>query len=77
MVVCKYTPTGFNTEYTIDGSVVWVDTDNKIVEVSIMEGYKECFHKIPFNKMLGVYNPTGEYLDFNGVKGKSDYLTAE
>lgn len=76
-VVFRYVPYGFDKEYTFDGTVMHVDINNNIVEVSIMEGYKETFYKIPFDKMLGVYNPKGEYIDFDGVKGYSDYLEAD
>ena len=47
------------------------------VSVIYLAGYKCRNTWVPFDKMLGVYNPEGEVINFGGVVGPSDRLVAE
>lgn len=60
------------------GNVICVDLDRRKVAVCYLEGYRSEFADVPFEKMLGVYDPKGEYLDFDGyVSGRSALLIPE
>lgn len=59
------------------GSVVFVDEEAQTVCVSWMEGYKEHHDDIPFEDMLGVFNPDAPVMKFENISGKSDLLIPE
>lgn len=61
----------------INGTVDFVNKELKIVSVSYLYGYKNMDAFIPYEDMLAVYNPNGDYMKFNGVEGPSDELIAE
>lgn len=57
-----------------DGTVSSVDLDKKAVWVSWMEGYKTRIDLVPYEDMLAVYDPQGEYMRFGTIRGKSAVL---
>jgi hypothetical protein len=61
----------------IDGTVDFINTDKRLVSVSYLYGYNNMDAFIPYEDMLAVYNPNGDYMRFSGVEGLSDELIPE
>lgn len=61
----------------IDGNVISVDLERRVVWCCWLEGYKDYRKPIPFEDMLAVYNPNGGIMKFENISGKSDLLVAE
>ena len=55
-VVFKVDPYYQGNKQTFDGSVLWVNKDNRTVCVSYLEGYKDRSDDIPFEDMIAVYD---------------------
>lgn len=55
-----------------EGNVIYV-TDTHVC-VCWLDGYKSRSNDIPFSDMVAVYNPEGEYMTFDYIKGPSDLL---
>lgn len=73
-VVFKLYSDIYKEKKPMDGTVIYVNTDRRIVWVSYLEGYKDRSDAIPFEDMLAVYNPEGEMMKFDNISGKSDLL---
>lgn len=76
-VVFKIHSDLYNKKIPMDGSVKSVYQEKRMVWVSWMEGYKERYNFIPFDDMLAVYNPKGEFMKFENISGRSDILIPE
>ena len=76
-VVFKVDPYYQGDKQVFDGTVLWVNENQRTVEVLYLEGYKGRYDAIPFEDMIAAYNKNGEVMDFGGVKGKSVLLTAD
>lgn len=62
------------------GNVILVNSKNKTICVSYLEGYKDRKDDIPFEDCIAVYDKNGENMKFgpNGhIYGPSVLLTAE
>ena len=77
IVVFKIHNDIYEEKRPMDGTVIDVDQERKIVWVSWLEGYKNRLDLIPFEDMLAVYNPEGEMMKFDNISGRSDILVAE
>ena len=64
----------FGRKSPIDGTVDFVNDELKFVSVSYLYGYQNRDAFIPYEDMLAVYNPNGEYMTFGCICGKSDIL---
>ena len=73
-VVFKIYSDIYEEKRPMDGFVIYVNTDRRVVWVSYLEGYKDRSDAIPFEDMLAVYNPNGEMMNFDNISGKSDLL---
>lgn len=73
-VVFKLYSDIYNKKIPMDGTVIYVNTDRKVVWVSYLEGYKDRSDAIPFEDMLAVHNPNGPMMHFDNIYGKSDIL---
>jgi len=76
-VVFKVDPYYQGNKQVYDGTVLWVNKNQKIVMISYLEGYKDRSDPVPFEDMISAYDENGEMMNFGGVKGKSVLLTAE
>ena len=76
-VVFRVDPYYQGNKQVFDGTVLWVNENQRTVEVSYLEGYKDRSDAIPFEDMIAAYDENGEMMDFGGVKGKSVLLTAD
>lgn len=63
-------------DVVLDGDVVppGVNKEMKLVSVCYMAGFRCRNGWIPYEKMLGVYNPDAEEVWFDNVHGPSDLL---
>lgn len=77
IVVFKIYNDIYEEKRPMDGTVIDVEQERKIVWVSWLEGYKNRLDLIPFEDMLAVYNPEGEMMKFDNISGRSDILVAE
>lgn len=59
------------------GNVCYVDTKRRIVSIIYLEGWQSRYYDCPFEDMLAVYNPDGEYKKFGCISGRSDTLSPE
>jgi len=59
------------------GTVDFVDTKQNYIWISYLCGYKNMDAFIPFEDMLAVYNPNGEYMEFGNIRGYSDELISD
>ena len=64
----------YKRKIPMDGNVISVDKDRKIVSVVYLEGYKSMNAHLSYYDMLAVYNPDGEVMHFDNIYGKSDLL---
>lgn len=64
----------YKKKIPMDGTVLSVNENTKKVCVSWLDGYKDRHDFIPFEDMLGVYNPNGKMMKFDNISGKSDLL---
>lgn len=76
-VVFKIYSDIYKKKIPMDGNVVSVNKNTKIVCVSWLEGYKDRHDFITFEDMLAVYNPNGEMMKFGNISGRSDLLIPE
>lgn len=76
-VVFRVDPYYQGNKQVYDGTVLWVNENQRTVEVSYLEGYKDRSDAIPFEDMIAAYDENGEMMDFGGVKGKSVLLIAD
>lgn len=75
-VVFKYFSEVLKRNTYEEGTVDFVDANNKNVSVSYLEGYKDRHDDIPFNRMVAVYNSSGKVMKFDHISGPSDLLGA-
>lgn len=59
------------------GTVHAVNTTDKTVCVSYLEGYKHRYDDIPYSDMVAAYDENGEVMKFDNIYGKSVLLIAE
>lgn len=76
-VVFKVDPYYQGNKQIYNGTVLWVNENQKTVMVSYLEGYKDRSDLIPFVDIIAVYDENGEMMNFGGVKGNSVLLMAE
>lgn len=59
------------------GTVHAVNSNNKTVCVSYMEGYKHRYDDVPYSDMVAAYDENGAVMQFDNIRGKSVLLLAE
>lgn len=58
------------------GNISYIDTEDKLVSVTYLEGYKSCSETIPFNKVIAKGDvENGVNMKFKGVSGKGVFIT--
>ena len=67
----------YEKKIPIDGTVVFVDVNTKKVDFTYLYGYRQEYAFVPFEDMLAVSNPNGEFMRFDNICGKSDRLLPE
>ena len=67
----------YEKKIPIDGTVVFVNADIKKVDFTYLYGYRQEYAFVPFEDMLAVSNPNGEFMKFGNISGKSDLLLPE
>ena len=59
------------------GSVIYVLPNSKTVAVSYLDGYRSATEDIPYEDMVACYDDTGNYMEFDNIKGRSVFLSNE
>lgn len=61
----------------MDGSVVYVMPEKRIVCVGYMDGYKYLTEDVAYKDMIASYDKDGAVMRFDNIKGPSALLVAE
>lgn len=76
-VVFKVDPYYQGNKQVFDGTVLWVNKEQKTVCVIYLDGYRSRSDDIPYEDMIAAYDENGEMMQFDCITGKSVLLTAE
>lgn len=77
LVVFRIDAHGWGKKYSEYGHVYEVRKEEKKVDVHWLCGYQDRHDKIPFEDVLAVHDENGEWMDFDGVRGRSLLLLPE
>lgn len=70
-VLFKAHPTGMpDDEMIIDGDVLYVDHERRIVCVCYLYGYKSLSDEVSYDDLLAIIDPKGEHMEIDRYSGR-------